>query len=71
MANPDDKKEDAKAEDKRDPVNVVKGTVVDAPADPDFYRRIAEAFPDAWLEDPKLTPETDDALRPHRARART
>ena len=45
-----------------------EGTVVDAPADPVFYARIAEAFPQAWMEDPKLTPETDEALRPHRAR---
>ena len=30
-----------------------------SPTDPDFYRRIAEAFPDAWLEDPDL--ETDEA----------
>jgi L-alanine-DL-glutamate epimerase-like enolase superfamily enzyme len=45
-----------------------EGTVVDAPADPIFYRLIAETFPDAWLEDPKLTPETDEALRPHRDR---
>ena len=33
-----------------------------------FYPRIAEAFPDAWIEDPKLTPETDAALLPHRDR---
>ena len=45
-----------------------EGTVVDNPADPDFYTRIAEAFPDAWIEDPKLTPETDAALLPHRDR---
>ena len=31
-----------------------KGTVVDVETDPAFYRRIAEAFPDAWLEDPDL-----------------
>ena len=31
-----------------------KGTVVDTPAAPDWYRRIAEGFPDAWLEDPDL-----------------
>ncbi len=45
-----------------------EGTVVDAPADPVFYKQIAEAFPDAWMEDPKLTAETDEALRPHRDR---
>src|SRR4051794_40932995 len=27
-----------------------------SPPDPSLYRRIAEAFPDAWLEDPALTP---------------
>jgi hypothetical protein len=42
-----------------------KGTVVDVETDPVFYRRIAEAFPDAWLEDPDLeTPEAREALRP-------
>ena len=46
-----------------------KGTPVDVDTDPAFYRRIAEAFPDAWLEDPDLTvPEADAALEPHRDR---
>jgi hypothetical protein len=45
-----------------------KGTVVDNLADPELYRRVAEAFPDAWIEDPDLTRETDEVLRPHRAR---
>jgi L-alanine-DL-glutamate epimerase-like enolase superfamily enzyme len=31
-----------------------RGTVVDNPADPELYRRVAEAFPDAWIEDPDL-----------------
>jgi L-alanine-DL-glutamate epimerase-like enolase superfamily enzyme len=31
-----------------------KGTQVDTPTDPGLYRRVAEAFPDAWLEDPDL-----------------
>ena len=44
------------------------GTVVDQPADPDLYRRVAEAFPDAWIEDPALTDETDPILEPHRGR---
>jgi L-alanine-DL-glutamate epimerase-like enolase superfamily enzyme len=44
------------------------GTVVDNPADPELYRRVAEAFPDAWIEDPALTEETDGVLEPHRAR---
>jgi L-alanine-DL-glutamate epimerase-like enolase superfamily enzyme len=46
-----------------------RGTPVDVVTDPGLYRRIAEAFPDAWLEDPDLTvPEADEALRPHRDR---
>ncbi|HWY18405.1 MAG TPA: hypothetical protein VNY27_06805 [Solirubrobacteraceae bacterium] len=45
-----------------------EGTIVDNPADPDLYRRIAEAFADAWIEDPKLTPETEPILLPHRDR---
>lgn len=39
------------------------------PADPALYRRVAEALPDAWLEDPNLTtPEADAALAPYRDR---
>ena len=45
-----------------------EGTVVDQPADPALYRRVVEAFPDAWIEDPKLTPEVDALLEPHRDR---
>jgi hypothetical protein len=44
------------------------GTVVDQPADPVLYRRVVEAFPDAWIEDPKLTPEIDALLAPYRER---
>jgi L-alanine-DL-glutamate epimerase-like enolase superfamily enzyme len=44
------------------------GTVVDAGADPELYRRVAEAFPDAWIEDPRLTDETDPVLEPYRDR---
>jgi hypothetical protein len=39
-----------------------------SPPDPVLYRRIAEAFPDAWLEDPALNAETSEVLAPHRAR---
>jgi L-alanine-DL-glutamate epimerase-like enolase superfamily enzyme len=40
-----------------------RGTIVDQVPDPVLYRRVAEAFPDAWLEDPDVvTPETADAL---------
>jgi L-alanine-DL-glutamate epimerase-like enolase superfamily enzyme len=44
------------------------GTSVDNPPDPALYRRIAEAFPDAWLEDPALTDETRPILEPHAGR---
>jgi hypothetical protein len=40
------------------------GTIVDQAADPVLYRRVVEAFPDAWIEDPKLTEETDAILGP-------
>ncbi len=39
------------------------------PADPSLYRRVAEALPHVWLEDPNLaTPEADAALAPYRDR---
>jgi len=44
------------------------GTVVDNPPDNALYRRIVEAFPDAWLEDPALNDETRAILEPHSAR---
>jgi L-alanine-DL-glutamate epimerase-like enolase superfamily enzyme len=44
------------------------GSIVDQPADPALYRRVVEAFPDAWIEDPALTAETNAVLAPHRAR---
>ena len=44
------------------------GTVVDAGADPELYRRVAEAFPAAWIEDPRLNEETDPVLEPYRDR---
>lgn len=39
-----------------------------SPPDAGLYRRIADAFPTAWLEDPALTAETDEVLGPHRGR---
>jgi L-alanine-DL-glutamate epimerase-like enolase superfamily enzyme len=45
-----------------------RGTVVDAPPDAALYRRVAEGFPGAWLEDPALTDETEPVLDPHRDR---
>lgn len=56
------------AVDSLDYKGLYEGTAVDTPADPGYYLRIAEGFPDAWLEDPKLTPEIDAALLPHRDR---
>ena len=40
------------------------GTVVDNPPDPELYREVIERFPDAWIEDPALTPETEALLEP-------
>lgn len=45
-----------------------QGSIVDQPADPVLYRRVVEAFPEAWIEDPALTPETDAVLAAHRER---
>jgi hypothetical protein len=39
-----------------------------SPPDPELYARIAAAFPEAWIEDPALTPETLRVLEPHRER---
>ena len=44
------------------------GSIVDQPPDALLYRRVAEAFPQAWIEDPALTAETDAVLAPHRDR---
>jgi len=44
------------------------GTIVDQPADPVLYQRVIDAFPEAWIEDPKLTEQTDAILLPHRDR---
>jgi len=43
-----------------------RGTPVDVPTDPELYRRCAEAFPEAWLEDPDLDDDgARAALAPH------
>ncbi len=44
------------------------GSIVDQGADPVLYRRVIEAFPHAWIEDPKLTAETDAILAGSRER---
>ena len=38
------------------------GTVVDTPPDPELYRRVIAAFPDAWLEDPHPDAAVTQAL---------
>jgi L-alanine-DL-glutamate epimerase-like enolase superfamily enzyme len=45
-----------------------KGTVVDVETDPELYRKLIEAFPDAWLEDPDVNDETRPILEPVRDR---
>jgi len=45
-----------------------KGTVVDVETDPELYRKLIEAFPEAWLEDPDVTDETRPLLEPIRDR---
>lgn len=45
-----------------------KGTIVDQAPDPRLYRLVAEGFPDAWIEDPALTPETKPILEPYHDR---
>lgn len=45
-----------------------RGTPVDVDTDPELYRKLAEAFPDAWLEDPDLNGETRGVLEPHKDR---
>jgi hypothetical protein len=59
---------DTGAVDSVDLKGLYEGSVVDNAADPELYRRVAEGFPDAWIEDPKLTGETEAVLRPHRDR---
>jgi L-alanine-DL-glutamate epimerase-like enolase superfamily enzyme len=44
------------------------GSIVDQPADPVLYRRVVEAFPQAWIEDPALTAETEPVLAAHAER---
>jgi hypothetical protein len=41
-----------------------KGTPVDVDTDPELYRKLIEAFPDAWLEDPDVSEETKPVLEP-------
>jgi hypothetical protein len=50
------------AVDSVDLKGLYKGSVVDQGADPVLYERVARAFPEAWIEDPALTPETEAVL---------
>jgi hypothetical protein len=45
-----------------------EGEWVDATPSAELYGRVAEAFADAWLEDPRLNEETRPVLDPHRDR---
>jgi L-alanine-DL-glutamate epimerase-like enolase superfamily enzyme len=54
---------DSRAVDSIDFKALYRGTIVDQQPDPVLYRRVAEAFPEAWLEDPDVvTPGTAAAL---------
>jgi L-alanine-DL-glutamate epimerase-like enolase superfamily enzyme len=54
---------DTDAIDSVDFKSLYRGTVVDQPPDPVLYRRVVEAFPRAWIEDPDVvTPETAAVL---------
>jgi L-alanine-DL-glutamate epimerase-like enolase superfamily enzyme len=49
--------------------SLYRGTIVDQPPDPVLYRRVVEAFPEAWIEDPDVTtPATAEVLEPHHDR---
>jgi L-alanine-DL-glutamate epimerase-like enolase superfamily enzyme len=54
---------DTGAVDSVDFKSFYRGTIVDQPTDPALYRRVVDAFPDAWIEDPDVeTPETAAVL---------
>jgi len=60
---------ETRAVDSVDFKSLYRGTVVDQPPDPVLYRRVVEAFPDAWIEDPDVvTPETAEVLAEHHDR---
>ena len=59
---------DTGAVDSLDLKSFYRDTPVDQPADPDLYRRLVDAFPDAWLEDAGINDETRPILEPVRDR---
>jgi hypothetical protein len=52
------------AVDSLDLKSFYKGTPVDVETDPELYKKLIEAFPDAWLEDPDVTEATRPLLEP-------
>jgi L-alanine-DL-glutamate epimerase-like enolase superfamily enzyme len=42
--------------------SLYRGTIVDQPPDPVLYRRVVDAFPDAWIEDPDVVTEATAAV---------
>jgi hypothetical protein len=42
--------------------SLYRGTIVDQPPDPVLYRRVVEAFPGAWIEDPDVVSEDTAAV---------
>ena len=59
---------DTGAVDSVDLKGLYRGTPVDVRTDPELYRSVAEAFPEAWIEDPDVTDETRPVLEPHKDR---
>lgn len=45
-----------------------KGTPVDIETNPALYKKLLEAFPSAWIEDPDVTNETRPILEPYASR---
>src|SRR3954463_5745987 len=59
---------DTGAVDSLDLKGQYKGTPVDVETDPELYRKLIEAFPDAWIEAPDVNDETRPVLEPVRDR---
>jgi L-alanine-DL-glutamate epimerase-like enolase superfamily enzyme len=59
---------ETEAVDSLDLKGFYKGTVVDVETDPELYRKLVEAFPNAWLEDPDVNAATRPILEPVRER---
>lgn len=57
-----------KAIDTVDFKSFYKGTPVDIQTDPALYKKVLNAFPGTWIEDPEVSDETRKILEPHAAR---